>query len=68
MNLQKKDFRSQDIDEIIITDSIPPRASYARYKDKLRVLHAAPLFAEAIYEIQTGGSVSVILEESEPNK
>ena len=61
-------YRSPNIDEIIITDSIPPRASYARYKDKLRVLHAAPLFAEAIYEIQTGGSVSVILEESEPNK
>ena len=61
-------YRSPDIDKVVITDSIPPRSSYSQYQDKIKLLHSAPLFAEAIYEIQTGGSVSRILQESEPNK
>ena len=54
---------SPHIDEIVVTDTIPPRKSYELYEKKLKVLPAGPLFAESVYEIQTGGSVSKILAE-----
>jgi len=59
---ERKLCMSPYIDEVIVTDTIPPRPSYERY-GKITILSAAPLFAEAIYEIQIGGTVSKILAE-----
>ncbi len=63
MSAEEKLCDSPYIDEVVVTDTIPPRSSYSQCNDKIKVLSAAPLFAEAIYEIQTGGSVSRILAE-----
>lgn len=50
------------LDGIIITDTIPPfRLDPALTRDKLTVLPAAPLFAEAIRRIHGGGSLVELL-------
>lgn len=51
------------LDQIIVSDSIPPlRLDPALAKQKLVVLPAAELFAEAIKRIHTGGSLVELLE------
>ncbi len=50
------------IDSIVITDTVPPfRLSPTLVQEKLAVIDAAPLFAEAIKRIHTGGSIVELL-------
>jgi len=49
---------------IVITDTVPPfRLPDGKVKSKLTILDSAPLFAEAIARIHTGGSISELLED-----
>lgn len=51
------------LDQIVVTDSIPPfRLDPALVEQKLVVLPAAELFAEAIKRIHTGGSLVELME------
>ncbi len=51
------------LDGIVVTDTIPPfRLDPELARDKLTVLSAAPLFAEAIRRIHSGGSLVELLE------
>ena len=53
------------LEQLVITNTVPPfrLKSDAIYK-KLHVLDTAPLFAEAIHRMQTGGSINDLLESS----
>ncbi|MCR4332151.1 MAG: ribose-phosphate diphosphokinase, partial [Sulfuricaulis sp.] len=52
-----------ELDKIVVTDTIPPfRLDPELARNKLVVLPAAPLFAEAIRRIHTGGSLVELLE------
>ncbi|HEX9770316.1 MAG TPA: ribose-phosphate pyrophosphokinase [Kiloniellales bacterium] len=52
-----------DIDELVVTDTIPPfRLSPDLREGKLVEINAAQLFAEAIHRIHTGGSIVDLLE------
>ncbi len=47
-----------DLERIVVTDTIPPlRVIDARLKSRLTQISAAPLFAEAIRRLHTGGSI-----------
>ncbi len=47
-----------DLDAIVVTDTIPPlRVTDPRLKSRLTQVSAAPLFAEAIRRLHTGGSI-----------
>lgn len=51
------------LERLVVTDTIPPfRLDPALVRDKLTVLDTAPLFAEAIRRIHTGGSVTQLVE------
>ena len=51
------------LERLVITDSIPPfRLDPALVRGKVTVLDTAPLFAEAIRRIHTGGSVVELVE------
>jgi ribose-phosphate pyrophosphokinase len=51
------------LERLVITDTIPPfRLDPTLVRDKLTVLDTAPLFAEAIRRIHTGGSVVELVE------
>lgn len=51
------------LNRIVITDTIPPfRLDPELTKSKLTVLESAPLFAEAIARIHSGGSIVELLE------
>jgi ribose-phosphate pyrophosphokinase len=52
-----------DLDQVVVTDTIPAfRLDPKLARNKLVVLSAAPLFAEAIRRIHTGGSLVELLE------
>jgi ribose-phosphate pyrophosphokinase len=48
------------LDSMVVTDTVPPPADAA--KPPLTVLSCAPLFAEAIGRLHTGGSVSALAQ------
>ena len=51
------------IDEIVVTDTVPAfRIESSRARDKLKVVDSAPLFAEAIRRMHSGGSIVDLLE------
>lgn len=51
------------LDRLVITDTIPPfRLDPALVRGKVTVLDTAPLFAEAIRRLHTGGSVVELVE------
>jgi ribose-phosphate pyrophosphokinase len=51
------------LERLVVTDTIPPfRLDPALVRDKLTVLDTAPLFAEAIRRIHTGGSIVELVE------
>jgi len=55
-------FADPAIDRLVIVDTIPPfRITSETVKNKLAILAGAPLFAEAIRRIQTGGSITELL-------
>ena len=54
---------SKVLDAVVVTDTIPPfRLDPELARNKLTVLSAAPLFAEAIRRLHTGGSLVELLE------
>ena len=56
-------FSGPELDKIVVTDTIPPfRLDPELSRNKLVVLSATPLFAEAIRRIHTGGSLVELLE------
>lgn len=56
-----------DIDELVVTDTIPPfRLSPELRERKLVEIDAAQLFAEAIKRLHTGESIVDLLEDSSP--
>jgi ribose-phosphate pyrophosphokinase len=51
------------VDEILVTNTIPPfRLDPKLLEEKVRVLDAAELFAQAIARIHEGGSLVELLE------
>jgi ribose-phosphate pyrophosphokinase len=56
-------FRHSLLERIVVTDSVPPfRLPRELVGGKLTVIDTAPLFAEALSRIHTGGSVVELLE------
>ena len=52
-----------ELDKVVVTDTIPPfRLDSELARNKLVVLSAAPLFADAIQRIHAGGSLVELLE------
>ena len=57
-----ENLKDESLDQVIVTDTIPPfRLDPELVKQKLVVLGAAELFAEAIKRIHTGGSLVDLL-------
>ena len=53
--------------KVVVTNTIPPfRLDESLIEDKLVIVNAAPLFAEAIKRIYSGGSIVELLENKEP--
>lgn len=51
------------LDAIVVTDTVPPfRLEGSTAQKKVRVLHCAPLFADAIARMHAGGSVTELME------
>lgn len=51
------------LDQLIVTDTVPPfRLDRRLFADRLTVLELAPLFAEAIQRIHSGGSIVELLD------
>ena len=56
-------LRNADLESLIVTDSVPPfRVDAELVQAKLRIVSCAPLFAEAIRRMHTGGSLVELLE------
>ncbi len=56
-------LNDEGLDRLVITDSVPPfRLGAAVAQSKVTVLDAAPLLAEAIRRLHTGGSIADLLE------
>ena len=56
-------FGDPALGHVVVTNSVPPfRLSRERLPDQLIVLDVAPLFAEAIGRIHTGGSIVELLD------
>jgi ribose-phosphate pyrophosphokinase len=55
-------LHAADIDELVVTDTIPVSDEKARDLPSLRVLSTAKLFADAILRIHNGQSVSEMME------
>lgn len=56
-------LRHEALERVVVTDTIPPfRLQPEVVRDKLVVLPAAPLFADAIQRIHDGGSIVELLE------
>jgi ribose-phosphate pyrophosphokinase len=50
------------LEQVVVTDSVPPFRLDVAARDKLVVLDSAPLFAEAIRRIDQGGSITELVE------
>lgn len=50
-------------EEIVVSDTIPFQLSDKDLREKLKILSVAPLFAEAIKRIQSGGSLVDLLKD-----
>jgi ribose-phosphate pyrophosphokinase len=58
-------FADKTLQQIIITNAVAPfRLADTRMKQKVTVLNVAPVFAEAIRRIETGGSVTELLNDN----
>lgn len=59
-----KTLSEAPLEKLVITDTVPPFRIEGEFDpDRLTVLSAAPLFAEAIRRIHGGGSIVELLEE-----
>jgi ribose-phosphate pyrophosphokinase len=45
------------LEQLVVTDTVPPFRLGAAAREKLRIVSVAPLFAEAIRRIHAGGSL-----------
>jgi len=51
------------IDEIVVTDTVPPfRIESSKARGKFKIVNSAPLFAETIRRMHSGGSIVDLLE------
>jgi ribose-phosphate pyrophosphokinase len=50
-------LRNPALEQLAVTDTVPPFRLDAAALKKLRIVSVAPLFAEAIRRIHTGGSL-----------
>jgi len=58
-------LQDSSLQKVIVTNTIPPfRLKASILRDKLTVLDAAPLFAEAIKRINEGGSIVELLQNT----
>ena len=55
-------LKSAELDELVVTDTIPMTEANAKGLPNLTVLSTAKLFADAILRIHEGRSVSAIVE------
>jgi ribose-phosphate pyrophosphokinase len=53
---------SADLDELVVTDSIPVSAEQAKRLPTLKVLSTAALFGDAILRIHGGRSISEMMD------
>jgi ribose-phosphate pyrophosphokinase len=59
-----KTLQEQSLERIAVTNTIPPfRLNNTQVKEKVTVINAAPLFAEAIKRISEGGSIVELLQD-----
>ena len=59
-----KTLQEECLQQIIVTNTIPPfRLEHSQVKEKVKILNAAPLFAEAIKRMYEGGSVAELLQD-----
>lgn len=59
-----KTLQEESLQQIIVTNTIPPfRLQHTQVKERVKVLNAAPLFAEAIKRISEGGSITELLQD-----
>ncbi|WP_143774107.1 ribose-phosphate diphosphokinase [Niastella vici] len=59
-----KTLQEESLQQIIVTNTIPPfRLEHTQVKEKVKILNAAPLFAEAIKRMYEGGSVAELLQD-----
>lgn len=57
-------LQKSPLEQIIVTNTIPPfRLDKTKIKEKVTVLNAAPLFAEAIKRMEEGGSVTELFDD-----
>jgi len=57
-------LQEESLQKIVITNTIPPfRLEHTQVREKVTVLNIAPLFAEAIKQLDEGGSVNKLLQE-----
>jgi ribose-phosphate pyrophosphokinase len=49
------------LEQLVVTDTVPPFRLDAAARGKLRVISVAPLFADAIRRLQAGGSLVELL-------
>lgn len=57
-------LQGNELEQIIITNTIPPfRLEHTSIKEKVTVLNAAPLFAEALKRMHEGGSITELLQD-----
>ncbi len=55
-------LKSAELDELVVTDSIPVTAEFARQVPNLKVLSTAALFGDAILRIHGGRSISEMMD------
>jgi ribose-phosphate pyrophosphokinase len=57
-------LKEEALQQIFTTNTVPPfRLEHTRIKEKVTIINAAPLFAEAIKRLYEGGSIVELLED-----
>lgn len=54
-------LRNPILEQLVVTDTVPPFRLDAAARKKLRIVSVAPLFAEAIRRMHTGGSLTELI-------
>jgi len=55
-------LRNPALEQLVVTDTVPPFRLDAAAREKLRIVSVAPLFAEAIRRIHAGGSLVELMQ------
>jgi ribose-phosphate pyrophosphokinase len=51
------------LEQLVVTDTVPPFRLNATVRGKLRIISVAPLFAEAIRRMHAGGSIVELAQD-----